>query len=65
MWVNSLPSEGLLTVEEVAERLRFKPATIQGWLRRGQLQGVKIGKVWRVPEDALQAWVLQHRRTSS
>lgn len=38
----------LLTVEEVAQRLKYKPATIQGWLRHGRLRGTKIGKEWRI-----------------
>lgn len=52
----------LLTVDEVAARLRYKPATIQGWLRRGQLRGTKVGKEWRIAARDLEAW-LPHTRT--
>lgn len=50
-------TEQLLTVEEVADQLRYKPATIQGWLRRGQLRGTKVGKEWRVAASDLRAWL--------
>lgn len=50
-------TEELLTVEEVATRLRYKPATIQGWLRRGQLRGTKVGKEWRIAAQDLEAWL--------
>lgn len=45
--------EMLLTVEQAARRLQVQPETIRTRLRRGQLRGVKSGKLWRVPETAL------------
>jgi excisionase family DNA binding protein len=33
----------LMTVPEVAERLRVKPETVRRWLRAGKLQGVLLG----------------------
>ncbi len=49
------------TPQEVAELLRVSPAAIQRLLRRGELPGVRIGKVWRVEDAELQRW-LRHRR---
>ncbi len=43
----------LLTVDEVAALLRTTPNTIYRWLRAGKIQGVKIGKEWRLHRDAL------------
>jgi len=42
-----------LTVEQVATRLQYKPATIQGWLREGRLPGKKVGREWRVASNDL------------
>jgi len=44
----------LLTVPEVAERLRVTAETVRRWLRSGRLQGVALGSDragWRVPES--------------
>ena len=49
------------TPEEVAELLRVSPAAIQRLLRRGELPGVRIGKVWRVEDAELQRWLRQRR----
>ena len=46
--------ERLLTPEEVAERLRLSVITVKKWLRQGKLQGVKVGKLWRVPEEEVK-----------
>lgn len=40
----------LLTVEEAAEHLPLRPATVRGWLRTGLLKGSKLGRVWRISE---------------
>lgn len=39
----------LLTVEEVAQRLKLNPQTVRRWIRRGTLPATKIGrKEWRI-----------------
>lgn len=49
--------QALLTPEEVAERLRMKPATVRGWLRSGGMKGVRIGRVWRIDPRELEAFL--------
>lgn len=44
----------MLTVEEVANLLRTTPNTVYRWLRSGRLEGIKIGKEWRISETALR-----------
>lgn len=44
-----------LTAEQVAEMMQVHLGTVRAWLRSGQLRGVKVGRVWRVPESALRA----------
>lgn len=50
----------LLTVREVAERLRSSPETVRRWLRQGKLRGFRPGGTklgYRVPESELQRFL--------
>ncbi|HET6312699.1 MAG TPA: helix-turn-helix domain-containing protein [Chloroflexia bacterium] len=50
----------ILTVEEVAERLKLNPFTIRRLLREGVLQGSKVGKrQWRIQLRDLEAYLSQ------
>ena len=51
----------LLTVEEVAHRLRCHPQTVRRFIWSGQLDHVKIGGLVRVPEAALQQLIEESR----
>ena len=46
--------ERLLTVDEAAQRLKMKPATLRNQLRAGRIASVRTGKLWRIPESALE-----------
>lgn len=46
--------ETLLTVDEAAQRLKMKPATLRNQLRAGRIASVRTGKLWRIPESALE-----------
>jgi excisionase family DNA binding protein len=47
----------LLTVEEAADRLAVAVRTIREWLRTGKLAGVKAGRLWRIREEDLEAFL--------
>lgn len=47
----------LMTVEEFAEYFRTTTTTVYRWLKQGKIQGIKIGKEWRLNEDAIQAMI--------
>ncbi len=49
--------EKLLTPKEVAYLLQVKPVTIMTYLRRGELKGVKVGRLWRVRNTDLEAFL--------
>ena len=51
----------LLNPKQVAARLSVSPITVKRLLCTGQLRGLKIGRVWRVTETDLMAY-LQMRR---
>ena len=42
---------------ELAEKLRMNIQVIARKLQSGEIEGYKIGKDWRVEEDALQKWL--------
>jgi len=49
--------ERVLTVAEVAERLRLGEETVRRWLRQGKLRGTKLGPTsagYRIPESEVQ-----------
>lgn len=57
-----MSSEQLLTVPEVALRLRVHPETIRRWLRTQKLRGFRVGEDragWRVPEAELAKFIAQ------
>jgi excisionase family DNA binding protein len=54
---DAMNEQRLLTVREVAERLRSSPETVRRWLRQGKLRGFRPGGTklgYRVPESELQ-----------
>ena len=40
----------LITVKEVCERLRISKNTAYSLLKRGDIEGVKLGRMWRIPD---------------
>jgi len=51
-----LEPPALWTVSEVARYLRLRPDTIRAMVRRNELPGTKIGRVWRFEPEAVRAW---------
>ena len=52
-----MEGEQLLTVADVADRLRIDPETVRVWLRTGKLRGSRIGGKragWRVPASEVE-----------
>lgn len=46
----------LYTCEEVADLYRVKKTTVWGWIRKGILSAVKVGKFYRIRENDLSAF---------
>jgi excisionase family DNA binding protein len=48
----------LLAVEQAAERLGVKPATIRSWiLKREKIEIVKVGRLVRITEKSIQKFI--------
>ncbi len=57
-----MPDDRLLTVTEVAERLRVDPETVRRMLRRGRLRGsipVSPRAGWRIPTSEVERIIEQ------
>lgn len=46
-----------LTVAEVAEVMRLSRMTVYRFVQRGDLPAVRVGRSYRVPADALDAYL--------
>ncbi|MFD8676307.1 excisionase family DNA-binding protein [Streptomyces seoulensis] len=55
------PTLVLLTVEEAARRLRIGRTTCYGLIRSGELESVPVGRLRRVPADAVPEYVTRLR----
>lgn len=54
-------SAELMTPAQVARRLAVTEQTVYDWLRKGRLRGVKLGRLWRVSNDDLDAFLSPER----
>lgn len=52
----------LMTVEEAAERLGVKVATVRKWVQERTIGYQKVGKLVRISEDDLAAFLEKGRR---
>ncbi|ADI08255.1 Xis-like protein [Streptomyces bingchenggensis BCW-1] len=59
------PSLVLLTVEEAARRLRIGRTTCFRLVLAGEIESVTVGRLRRVPIDALPAYVAKLRHQST
>jgi len=51
-----------LTIEEAAQLLRIHPDTVRRLLREKRLPGKKIGREWRISQEALDNFVREEKR---
>jgi excisionase family DNA binding protein len=49
--------ERLLTPREAAKIMAVSPRTIEEWLRRGVLAGIKIRHMWRIRAGDLEKFI--------
>ena len=51
------PRQRYLTVAEVAESMRVSKMTVYRLTRSGELPAVRVGRSYRVPQEALEAYL--------
>jgi excisionase family DNA binding protein len=45
------------TVEQVAEILQINPRTVARMIERGEIRGIRAGRLWRISAAALDAYL--------
>jgi excisionase family DNA binding protein len=50
-------TEKLLTVEDAARLLQIHPRTLRIWLRQGRIKARRYGRLWRILESDLEAFI--------
>ena len=51
----------LLTVDEVSELLCLGKNTVYELLRSGELEGIRFGRIWRIPKDSIKKLINQKK----
>lgn len=51
---------GLLSVDEAAQYLRVRPGTLRNWLSMRRLEYVKVGRLTRIKQAALDRYIADH-----
>lgn len=52
-----MDQETMLTIREVAKYLHVVPLTVYRMIDRGDLPAIKVGRVWRIRQQDLQAYL--------
>jgi excisionase family DNA binding protein len=54
----------LMDSNQAARFLGVHPRTLQRMVLRGQIAGVRVGKLWRFVPSAIQDWIAEHNIAS-
>jgi excisionase family DNA binding protein len=52
--------DGLKTLEEAAAYLKISPGTLKHWIAWRRIEHVKVGKLTRFRQSALDSWIAAH-----
>lgn len=55
------PTAQVLTVEEIAHRLKVSEATVYNLLRQRKIPGFRVGRAWRVEEADLADFIQRQK----
>lgn len=56
--------QDILTTEEAAEALRIGYNALYELLSSGKLKGYRNGRVWRIPKEAIKAYIMDSANLS-
>lgn len=49
----------LMTVREVCDRLQISRNMAYSLLKKGDIEGVKVGQMWRIPDRSIWNYIMQ------
>ena len=49
----------LMTVREVCDRLQISRNMAYSLLKKGDIEGVKVGRMWRIPDKSILNYIMQ------
>ena len=49
--------ENIYTTDQVAKILQIHPLTVLKYIKQGKIKGIKLGRVYRILESALQSFL--------
>lgn len=52
----------VLTLQEIAERLKLHPNTLRRYIKERKLAAMKFGRVWRIEEKDLEEFMRANKR---
>jgi excisionase family DNA binding protein len=59
------PDSYVLTIHEVADRLKVSDATVSRMVGRGEFPVIRVGRAVRVPKMAFERWFEKHSRRAA
>ena len=63
---NSITQElSFLTPQEVSHLLRVSVYTVRRWIKQGDLPAYKVGRKWRIKEEAIEEWLNQQESVAA
>lgn len=54
--------QDIITVSEIADTLYIGKNRVYELLESGAIKGFRIGRVWKIPKEALQEYILTQSR---
>jgi len=60
--VNNISPLEFRTIQEVADYLRVSRNTVWRWCVSGELEGIKVGRNWRISQLALEKFMKQTKQ---
>ena len=56
--------DDMVTIEELCEMLAIGRNTAYSLLKAGEIKAFKIGRIWKIPREAVSEYVLKKSRLS-
>ena len=54
---NNTSFDSLLTLKEAMEYLKLSRSTLYKLMEKGEIKGIKIGKVWRFRKEDIESFI--------